>query len=235
MVSTSRLVTASGAALLLAVGLGCATAKVKPTQVAPDAPLPKPPVVLIYDFAVSANDVVVDTLGAAFKGEGRELSDDEQLARDTASSLSEQLVAKLQKRGIAAERATDSTVPPLNALLLKGQFLTVDKGSRLKRMTIGFGAGSSKLEARAQVYRATERGLVRIAAAEVDASGSKIPGMAIPMAGGAALGTLATSAVISGGMNLVKEARGGMSADAGRMAEQIAKRAEAYYTRQGWL
>ncbi len=49
------------------------------------------------------------------------------------------------------------------------------------------------------------------------------------------MGTMAVSAAVSGGMNIVKEVRGGMKADAGRMAEQIAKRAEAYYKSQGWL
>ena len=36
-------------------------------------------------------------------------------------------------------------------------------------------------------------------------------------------------------MNVVREVRGGMDADAGRMAEEIALRAEAYYRSQGWL
>ena len=102
-------------------------------------------------------------------------------------------------------------------------------------MVIGFGAGSSKLQVRAQAYQATEYGLRRLAEAEVDSGGSKMPGMAVPMAGGAAMGTLATSAVISGGMNIVKEAHGAMRDDAGRIAEEIANRAQAFYERQGWL
>ena len=102
-------------------------------------------------------------------------------------------------------------------------------------MVIGFGAGSSKLVAQVQVYQALEWGLRRIAEAEATATGSKAPGMAVPLGAGAAVGTMAMSAAISGGMNVVKEVRGGMDADAGRMAEQIAKRAEAYYRRQGWL
>ncbi len=139
------------------------------------------------------------------------------------------------KRGIAAERAVDSRVPPLHALVLRGQSLTINQGSRIKRMVIGFGAGSSKLQVRAQAYQATEYGLRRLAEAEVDSHGSKMPGMAVPMAGGAAMGSLATSAVISGGMNIAKEVRGAMHDDAGRIADEIADRAEAFYQRQGWL
>ena len=54
--------------------------------------------------------------------------------------------------------------------------------------------------------------------------------------GGAdAVGNSATSAVVSGGMNVAREVRGGMDADAGRLADEIAKRAEAFYKGQGWL
>ena len=126
-------------------------------------------------------------------------------------------------------------MPPLHALVLRGQFLTINKGSRIKRMVIGFGAGSSELQVRVQAYQATEYGLRRLAEAEVDSHGSKMPGMAVPMVGGAAIGTLATSAVISGGMNILKEASGAMHDDAGRIAKEIANRAQAFYERQGWL
>jgi transcription elongation factor len=86
-----------------------------------------------------------------------------------------------------------------------------------------------------QAYQATQRGLRRIAEAEADASGSKMPGMAIPVAGGAAMGSAATSAVISGGMNIAKETKGALNPDAERMAKKIAERAKAFYVRQGWL
>ena len=61
----------------------------------------------------------------------------------------------------------------------------------------------------------------------------------IPAAGaagaGAAAGRAATSAAISGGMNVMQEVTGGLDSDAGRLAEQLAKRAEGFYQRQGWL
>jgi hypothetical protein len=134
-----------------------------------------------------------------------------------------------------AMRAAADGFIPLDALVVKGQFVTIDEGDRAKRLTIGFGAGTSHLVARVQVYQMTNTGLRRAVEIEAKAHGSKAPGMAIPVAGGAAMGTAATSAAISGGMNLVKEKRGGMDADAGHMAEEIAERAKAYYERRGWL
>ena len=219
------------ASLAATLALGCAKARLDVIQAAPAGPMVKPPVVLVYDFAVTPEEALTDSFGTYSERAGEAESKEIQLAHATAVSLSEQLVAKLQKKGIAAERALDDRAPPLHAFVVRGQFLDVDKGSRLKRMVIGFGAGSSKLVARVQVYQAVPWGLRRIAEAEAVASGSKMPGMALPVG----IAATVTSAVISGGMNVLKEVRGGMDADAGRMAEQIAKRAEAYYRSQGWL
>lgn len=221
---------------VIAIGLGCASAGVTTLPgTRDDSMLPRPSVAYIYDFAVSSDDVVIDTLGAEFISEGEKLSEEERQAHATANALSEAIVEQLRKQGINAKRANDGDIPPLHALVLKGQFITIDEGSRFKRMVIGFGAGSSELRVRAQVYQVTERGLRRIAEAEAEASGSKMPGMAIPVAGGAAMGSAATSAVVSGGMNIARETRGAMNPDAERMAEKIAERAKAFYVRQGWL
>ncbi len=221
---------------LTAIGMGCASAGVTPVPgTADQSMLPRPDVVLVYDFAVHANDVMVDSLGAEFMSEGEKLTEEEQTARATANAFSVTLVEQLRKEGINARRAERGDVPPLHAIVLKGQFITIDKGSRFKRMVIGFGAGSSEIRARVQAYQATERGLHRLVEAEAKATGSKMPGMAIPVAGGAAMGSAATSAVISGGMNIAKETKGAMNPDAQRMAKKIAERAKAFYVRQGWL
>jgi hypothetical protein len=221
---------------LTAIGMGCASAGVTPVAGTADpSMLPRPSVVLVYDFAVHANDVMVDSLGAEFESEGEKLTEEEQTARETANAFSVTLVELLRKEGINAQRANDRDVPPLSAILIKGQFVSIDKGSRFKRMVIGFGAGSSEVRARVQVYQATDRGLRRIVEAETQATGSKMPGMAVPVAGGAVMGSVATAAVISGGMNIAKETRGAMNPDAKRMAEKIAERAKSFYVRQGWL
>ena len=48
---------------LTAIGMGCASASVTPVAGSADqSMLPRPGVVLVYDFAVHANDVMVDSL-----------------------------------------------------------------------------------------------------------------------------------------------------------------------------
>ncbi len=223
--------------LVVAAGFafGCAGSNVYSTQNASNERIPQPGVLLVYDFAVSPNDVVADTLGNEFRSEASRQSKATGTAYETAASLSEQLVEKLNERGITAERASNDRRPPLNAIVIKGQFLTIDKGSRTARMVIGFGVGSTELRVRGQAYQAREGGLRRLAAAEIDSHGSRTPGMAVPVAGGAIAGAAATSAIISGGMNIVRETRGVMHDDAGRIADEIAKRCESFYKTQGWL
>jgi hypothetical protein len=212
------------AALILAVAfcLSCAGTEVTKAQDRMGGqPLPRPPVLLVYTFAVSPEDVVVDTFGPSFlPGSG---SQDERTkrGREVAEALATSMVAKTREKGIAVERANPSAEPPLDAIVVKGQFLTVDEGDRTGRMTIGFGTGGSKLRVRVQ--------------AEAETTPSKKPGMAVPVAGGAAMGTAAASAVVSGGMNIVSEARGGLEGDADRLAELFAERVEAFYRQQGWL
>jgi hypothetical protein len=137
------------AALAISIAVGCAGATVeRGPQYAQDRPLPRPPVLVVYDFAVDANDVVVDTFGPNFLQDTASHSKEVASARTVASSLSETLVAELGKRGIRAQRATHASPPPLNAAVVKGQFLTIQEGDRTARMLIGLVVEVEKLRVR---------------------------------------------------------------------------------------
>jgi hypothetical protein len=221
---------------LAALALGCASTSLQTTQpMAQDEPLARPPVVVVYDFAVSADEFVADTFGGEFASGADSAPEASDPAHRTARALSLAIVDALNKRGIQATRGTPTSPPPEGALVLKGQFLKMDKGSRLKRMTIGFGAGTPELRIQAQVYQATAAGLRPLAEGEVAAVGAKTPGMAVPMAGAAVLGTVATAAVISGGINVAREVKGAIDDETSQIANEIAERAKQYYQQQGWL
>jgi hypothetical protein len=190
-------------------------------------------VLVVYDFAVDTDSVMVDTFGPNFVQDTNNPSKENETARAVANSLSEALVEELGKREIHAQRAT-SSMPPIDAVVVKGQFLTIEEGDRAARMLIGFGMGAEKLQIRVQVYQVTERGLRRLAESEGEAHGDKMPGMAVPMGAGAAMGKVARSAAISGGMNVIQEVKAGLDAAAKNMAKELADRAVSFYTRQGW-
>lgn len=54
--------------------------------------------------------------------------------RAIAKSFCEAVVRKLEAVGIAARRAKDSTPVPLHALVVKGQLITIQEGSRVQRI-----------------------------------------------------------------------------------------------------
>jgi len=138
--------------IALLLSLGCASASVEGRRVdTGDRIIPKPPVLLVYPFALDSDDVAVDTLG--FSDATHEDRSSENLR--IQSELLFQTVSKLNERGINAKSGTDVTEIPLNALLVKGQFVTIDEGNRARRMIIGFGAGAERLTTQIQVYHST--------------------------------------------------------------------------------
>ena len=208
--------TSRGAALLIGlVVAGCATAGSQQTQQHVDPrQLPKPGVILVYDFETGTPPTQQD--------------------RAVASGFSEQLVDALKARGINARRANPSTQTPMHAFLAKGQFVSIEKGSRGQRVLIGFGAGKEKINVRVQMYQVTPQGPRPLSEGTAQAEGGKTPGMAT-----SAVVTVATGnpvgLIIGGLLNIKREAGDPLKDDIKRLAKELAKRAEAFYKRRGWL
>ena len=138
--------------------------------------------------------------------------------------------------GMPAERAGSGPPPGNGDVLIKGAFVSINKGSRTTRMLIGFGAGAAKLETYVASYQITPTGKRLLGEKQVTAKGGKMPGMLVPVAGGAAMGTAATSAAISGGLNVGQEAGPeSLRAAAKRTAKRIAKTLSEAFARRGWI
>lgn len=209
------------ASLVLSILMGCATATTQRTgQVVEKNSLPRPPVLLIYDFSVAPDDAPPTA--------------EIERAQAIAESFSETVVEKLQAVGVAAQRATDSTPVPLHALVVKGQFVNIQEGSRAQRMVVGFGAGSTMLQVEVQLYQMMANGLQRLSEVEGQARGSRKPGMALPGGMAAATGFV-IPVFIKGGLVTVREVRGeDIQADIDRLAERFAYKTDAFYYGQGW-
>lgn len=119
---------------------------------------------------------------------------------------------------------------------MKGQFVEINEGDQMARVTVGFGAGTEELRVRIQVYQVgAHGGLRRIRESFGEAHGDKMPGMAVPVGVGAAAGNVVVSAGVSAGMNVVSELNSGMDSAAENLAEQFVERAKTVYGDQGWL
>ncbi len=220
--------------------VGCAGADVSNQQrnVAADAIILKPARAIVYDFASTPAGIPPDSAIAGLYRERTtpQTPDEIELGRRLGALVSARLVEELNENGIAAIAAATGPVPLPGDAVIRGEFVTIDKGSRTKRMLIGFGAGSAGLETLVEGYVVTTRGLVPLGSAQLETSGGKMPGMLVPMGAGAAAGNVARSVAISGASNILQE--GGsesLEGAAKRTAKEIAKVIVKAYKERGWL
>lgn len=203
-----------------------------------DEPLPKPGRVIVYDFAATPGDIPAD---AAISGHYKRYDTPQtweqiRLGRELGDMVARELVKEILELGMPAERSRTGPPPGMNDLLIKGEFVSIDEGSRRKRMLIGFGAGAAELKTHVEAYQMTAQGPRRLGTGEIKAAGGKMPGMLVPVAGGAKAGSVATSAVVSGGMNIAQEAGPeSLEGAAKRTAEEIAKVLSRAFADRGWI
>jgi hypothetical protein len=229
-------------ALVLAMS-ACAPTKVRPVSsyVGGDT-LPRPDRVLVYDFAISPEQVSLNR--GLFSRLGRDVSSasvtDEELAigREVADGFANELVKRIQLLGLPAERADATQVAPPGTLAITGQFLSIDEGNRMRRTLIGFGAGQSEVKALAQVALQTAHGPLLAEEFETKAESARTPGVG-PMVGpgvavrGAA--GVASSVAVSGGVHALAEHRTEVEADARRIADELGKQLGRFFVRHGWI
>jgi len=156
------------------------------------------------------------------------------LAEAVADSLATRLVEDIRALGLPAERSAGAALPEVNDLVIEGDFVRIDEGSRLKRFVIGFGVGATELRTQVRVFQVTAEGWKPVKQFETVATGSRLPGAGFFVAGGAAAGTVVTSAATSSGVGVLRELRVSIDADARRTAEQIAGKVSELKTAQGW-
>ncbi len=229
------------AACLLAISLaaGCAQTNVSDrSSTGVSAVIAKPARVIVYDFASTPEAVPPDSAIAGLYRQRTTPQTPEEIAlgRSLGAKVSARLVEELNKNGIAATAAATGPVPHPGDAVIRGDFDSIDKGNRTKRMLIGFGAGAAGLETLVEGYVVTTAGLVPLGSAQIETSGGKMPGMLVPIGAGAAMGTVATSVAISGTANVLQElGPEGLDGAAKRTAKAIANVIVKAYKERGWL
>jgi hypothetical protein len=222
--------------MLLVLGLGCARARVKNPQTERITELPRPARVVVFNFATGGSDVQVLSSPGSRAARAVRLSKEQPdlLAESVADTLASRLVDDVRALGLSAERAGGAPTPDVNDLVIEGDFVRIDEGSRTKRFVIGLGVGATDLRTQVRVFQVNPEGWRPVQQFETVATGSRFPGAGWFIAGGAVGGTVATSAMISSGVGIVRELRACIDADAGRTAEQIAGKLSELKTAQRW-
>jgi hypothetical protein len=228
--------------LMLTVAAGCAPTNVQQENMAV-AQLNRPSLILVYDFAVTPQEVELDTGLSAdimrqyeqHKGETR-TAEEIKTGHKVADALAEELVQKIRSFGLWAERGYGAPYGNEKDLLVKGQLLSIDEGNRTERVVVGLGAGRTSVQANVQVYEMTAKGLAEVDALRGSAKSGYKPGMGEMMGLGAITGHLLASTVVSGTLAGVSEMTSAtVEADAKRLAEKIAADLGNFFVDQGWI
>lgn len=198
--------------------------------------LSRPSRVIVYDFDVTYAKVLLDPSIPKQIARGRTpVSEaEQQVALSAADVLARTLVDAILELGLPAERGYGAPVPKQGALVIDGQILRIDEGSRRKRTTVGFGAGKSSLETQVQVYRIGERErwlLTEFQTTTAPADQLQTGGAVVA----AGTGDTESDEVVSTPSNGAHDLSGGVKVDAERTAEKTAKVLAELFARQGWI
>jgi hypothetical protein len=206
----------------------------------PSALLPRPVAVIVNDFAVSPNEVRLDsgvraevmrTLNGTPTNAARA-----ETAATARSALTQTLVQRIQAMGLPATTVHGTVPASGNVANVQGQILDIDEGNRSRRTLIGFGAGKAQVGADAQIFYVRPGGgpqLLQTFEAESDTGHT--PGMAAGMGAGAAASHVAESAAVGGGIHAAEEAQGTPEDLARKLGNSLADRISVLFAQQGWI
>jgi Domain of unknown function (DUF4410) len=227
---------------VLTIAAGCAPTNVQ-QQSTTLTQLPRPDLIMVYDFAVSPDEVKLDTgLSAELmqkyqehKGASR-TAEEIKVGHKVADVVANELVKNIRSYGLMAERAIGYPKSKGKVLMVKGQFLSIDQGNRTERVAIGLGAGRTDVQANVQVYELTPQGMQKVDTLRGDAKSGYKPGMAEMMGVGAIAGHLLASTVVSGALAGGSEMTvATVEADGKRLANKIAVDLGNFFVNQAWI
>lgn len=202
-----------------------------------DRDLPRPSMILVYDFAVSTSELPAGA-PAGLQGavdDPNSNPERESLEHQVAAIVAEDLVARLQDLDLPARRWHGPPPAGANIYTIEGQFVTIDEGSAVARMIIGFGVGGTELKTLVQAYAIEGSGKRLLAEATVDAESSSKPGIAATLPAGAAVSGIAMAAAINTGVGVITEINTDVREGAEDTAEAIVDLMEPRLEKLGWI
>jgi Domain of unknown function (DUF4410) len=211
-----RAVAAAAAAMALLGTAACARVSTENVQMR-EPGLPRPQLVVVHDYAVTREDVRVDSgIGARLERMQQGTPDEQERLRVShavASALTTNLVQELRKIEMRAEAASMAPAIPGPTLSVEGQILSIDEGNKTRRMMIGLGAGASEVRTLTQVYQVK------------DGAHDLVEDFY----------TTAKSAAVATGVGLATERQQTAEADVKHAAREIARTMAKFFVEQGWI
>ncbi|MEE8165627.1 MAG: DUF4410 domain-containing protein, partial [Myxococcota bacterium] len=147
--------------------------------------------------------------------------------REVGRVLADVLAKELENRGILVSRKSGPIGVPSGSMAMGGQIVTADDGSRAKRVFIGFGSGKSRLTSAAQLYAITENSPTVVWEYQNTAASGAKPGILTTLPIGVAVqGVTVLLLVVNGGLATMGELSSSSTANAKRMADELADAVE---------
>ena len=235
-----RSLRAAASVLWLLALAACATTDVvgRESAMEPGEKLARPQHILVYDFASTPEEVASDSdaAGAASAPSTPPSAEQIEAGRKLGAEVAKDLVEEIQDMGLPAVRAAELPQGAVGDIVIRGTFVSVDEGSAVKRIVVGFGSGGAELKTLVEGYVMTERGLRKLGSGQIDSGGNKLPGVVLPLAV-----TIATAnpigLVVGGAVKATGELTGSSTIEGSgrRTAELIAKELKVKFEEQGWI
>ena len=213
----------------------CSQTGIRRAVPTPETDLPRPGRMLVYDFAVSEQEVKGYQEIMRQQPPIKDVAARERLVAQEVKDALAELVDALKPLGFIVERVPRGTRVSDHDLLIVGQFMTVEEGNPSKQFTVGFGSGASGVGTEVQVYQAPQSR--RVLQLMTQSDSGKLPGAA-PLLGAGAV----TQGGVSAGMAMPKATVSGVKtyqSVVARMAaasgSQVARYLSEFFAKQGWI
>ncbi len=201
------------------------------------ATMPRPDRILVYDFAATPGDLPSWSAPARRYTDATTTVSSDEVAkgRELGAKVADELVEEIRQMGLPATHAAGETPRP-GDLMLVGYFESIDEGSAVKRVVLGFGSGGADLQTKVEGYRMTAQGPRELGSRTVDAGAGKSPGLVVPLAVGVAthnpVGLVAGTALHAAGEVSGKTTIEGST---NRTSKKIGEELRGIFQQQGWI
>ena len=166
---------------------GCASTNVN-QQTPMTAPgLARPNQIWVYDFVAAPSDMPADSSLAGQVGAPSTppTADEIETSRKYGAMIAQQLVNDIQAMGMPAIEASPGSSSQVGDSIIRGYVVSTQgggAGGMVKRMVIGFGAGTAEMDTVVEGYVVTPQGLRKLGSGTLTSSGNKTPGLVVPAA-----------------------------------------------------
>ena len=225
----------------LVVVAGCASTNVTQQTPMSNPGLARPNQIWVYDFVAAPSDIPADSSLAGQVGTPSTPPTAEELetGRQYGAMIAKQLVKDIQDMGMPAIAAGPGSSPQVGDGVIRGYIVSTEgggKGSMVKRMVIGFGAGTAEMDTVVEGFMMTPQGLRKLGSGTLSSSGNKTPGLMVPAAVAIATAN-PVGLIVVGGAKIYGAASGrsGLEGRAKSTADEIAVQLKIRFQDRGWI